>query len=444
MTKRIAELGLLTAMLAALSFVTGAQERRGALGRARNVILMVGDGMGDSEISAARDYEVGPRGRLAMDSLPATASIIVSAVYEDNPRLPVYVADSAASGTAWATGEKTSNGRISTSAQADRDLPTLLEIIQRGGRRVGSVTTAELTDATPAVLASHVRLRECQGPQDMANCPADRQSAGGPGSIAEQEVAHKVDVLLGGGRQRFAQPLDVRSSPAPTVIDLARAADYAVVGSAAELATVRPGHRVLGLFAPGNMSLEWAGVPAVPHPGSGPQRCREGQRPSNEPSLAEMTRKAIDLLDDGGRRAPGFFLQVEGASIDKQNHASNPCGQVGETVAFDAAIRTALDFARRDEKTLVIVTADHGHTSQIVATPSETDHPAGAFSTLITREDAPLTLSYATNVPGRTQEHTGTEVRAVAEGPGSAAIHGTLDQTDLFGIVLAAMGLAAR
>ena len=431
-------------MLVGLSLVATAQSRRGSAGLARNVILMIGDGMGDSEISAARDYEVGPRGRLAMDSLPATASVTVSAVYEDKPRLPVYVADSAASGTAWATGQKTSNGRISTSAQTDRDLPTLLEIVQHSGRRVGSVTTAELTDATPAVLASHVSRRECQGPLDMANCPADRVSAGGPGSIAEQEIAHKVDVLFGGGRQRFEEPLEAPASGASTVVDVARAAGYVVVGSASELAAAQPGHRVLGLFASGNMALEWAGDPAIPYPGSGPQQCHENQRPANEPSLSEMTRKAIELLNAGGSRAPGFFLQVEGASIDKQNHAANPYGQLGETVAFDGAIRTALDFARRDGRTLVIVTADHGHTSQIVATPNETDHPAGAMSTLITREGAPLTLSYATNVPGRVQEHTGTEVRAVADGPGSAAIHGTLDQTDLFGIVLSTMGLASR
>lgn len=79
-----------------------------------------------------------------------------------------------------------------------------------------------------------------------------------------------------------------------------------------------------------------------------------------------------------------------------------------------------------------------------MATPNQTDHPAGAFSILITQEGVPLTLSYATNIPGRTQEHTGTEVRAVAEGPGAAAIRGTVGQTDLFGIVLSAMGLFTR
>ncbi len=84
------------------------------------------------------------------------------------------------------------------------------------------MTTAELTDATPAALAAHVAARTCQGPADMAQCPQDRTSAGGPGSIAEQEIAHGVDVLLGGGYRRFDQPTDggpvVLQTPSRTAI----------------------------------------------------------------------------------------------------------------------------------------------------------------------------------------------------------------------------------
>ena len=78
-----------------------------------------------------------------------------------------------------------------------------------------------------------------------------------------------------------------------------------------------------------------------------------------------MTRRAIDLLDDRKNRN-GFFLQVEGASIDKQDHATNACGQIGETIAFDRAIGVALDYQEDHPETLVVVTADHSHTSQIV------------------------------------------------------------------------------
>src|SRR6516165_2325911 len=174
-------------------------------GTARNIMLFIGDGMGDSEITLARNYAVGAGGRLAMDSLPLTGEYTTYAVQERDPSLPDYVTDSAASGTGWATGHKTSNGRISTTAGTDKDLETLLEIARARGMRTGDVTTAELTEATPAVLASHVANRSCQGPADMAACPQDKKSAGGPGSIAEQIIAHEVDVLMGGGAARFQE-----------------------------------------------------------------------------------------------------------------------------------------------------------------------------------------------------------------------------------------------
>jgi|1185.fasta_scaffold00004_10 alkaline phosphatase len=97
-------------------------------GRARNIILFIGDGMGDSEITAARNYQAGASGRRALDTLPFTGSVTTYALQEGDPSKPDYVTDSAAGGTAWATGQKTSNGRISTSAKADQPLKTILEL----------------------------------------------------------------------------------------------------------------------------------------------------------------------------------------------------------------------------------------------------------------------------------------------------------------------------
>jgi alkaline phosphatase/streptomycin-6-phosphatase len=398
-------------------------------GPARDVILFIGDGMGDSEITAARNYAVGPGGRLALDTLPLTGAYTTYSIQEKSPGLPDLVPDSAATGTAWATGRKTSNGRISTSAGDDRDLPTILELAQQRGYRTGDVTTAELTDATPAVLASHVAHRSCQGPADMAACPQDRKSAGGPGSIAEQLVDHHVDVLMGGGYARFEQSTDA----GPQVVQRALAAGYRIVTSAAGLEYVQPGVQLLGLFAAGNMATEWRGAEAIPYPANvtAPQSCLEDQRPPNEPSLAEMTAKAIALLDAPGSGA-GFFLQVEGASIDKQDHAGNPCGQIGETVAFDRAVHVGLEFAKTHPDTLIVVTADHGHASQIVGLPTDTDHPTGLLSVLRTRGGAPMTMSYSTNGFHRSQDHTGTEVRIAAQGPQAANVVGVIDQTDLF------------
>ena len=400
-------------------------------GGARNVLLFIGDGMGDSEITLARNYTAGAAGHLAMDSLPFTGEYTTYAVTESDPDMPDYVTDSAASGTGWATGTKTSNGRISTTAQSDRDLKTILEVAQERGYRTGDVTTAELTDATPAVLAAHVASRSCQGPSDMTACPQDRKSAGGPGSIAEQMVAHRVDVLLGGGASRFAQPTEA----GPAVSEVARTSGYHIVGTADELeAATAP---VLGLFAPGNMSVEWSGAEAIPYPSNiaNPQTCTEAVRPANEPSLAAMTAKAIALLDRPAGSATGFFLQIEGASIDKQSHAANPCAQIGETIAFDHAIAVGIAFARTHPRTLLIVTGDHGHAGQIVGMPTDTDHPSGLMSALRTKEGGTLVVSYATNGYHRSQDHTGTEIRVAAMGPQAANVLGVINQTDLFSIL---------
>ena len=105
------------------------------------------------------------------------------------------------------------------------------------------------------------------------------------------------------------------------------------------------------------------------------ERCARRTRPATaaQPHLSDMASKAISLLDkESSFSRKGFFLQIEGASIDKQDHAANPCGQIGETVEFDKAVKVALDYQKRNPDTLIIVTADHGHTSQIVATGSTT------------------------------------------------------------------------
>jgi len=407
-------------------------------GTARNILLFIGDGMGDSEITLARNYAVGAAGRLALDTLPLTGAYTTYSIDEREPALPTYVPDSAATGTAWATGHKTSNGRISTSAGDDRDLPTILEIAQQRGYRTGDVTTAELTDATPAVLAAHVSSRACQGPDDMAACPQDRKSAGGPGSIAEQELAHNVDVLMGGGAARFEQQ---KMEDGRTPIQDAIARGYFIIGAEAGLELAKPGRKLLGLFAPGNMTTEWSGQEARPYPSNvgAPQRCRDDNRPAGEPSLAEMTSTAIALLDRGGRTGPGFFLQVEGASIDKQDHNANPCAQIGETIAFDRAVKIGIDYASAHPGTLLVVTADHAHTSQIVGLPTDADPPTGLLSVLLTTDHAPLVVSYGTNGYHRSQDHTGAQVRIAAMGPQAANVVGVRDQTDLFRLLLRAL-----
>ena len=411
----------------------------------RNVILLIGDGMGYSEMTIARNYYYGAAGRLEMDTLPHTGSVTTYSLSEKDPSKPDYVTDSSAGATAWATGVKTSNGRLATVPQTNAVLKTILELAQEKGFKTGNVTTAELVDATPAALASHISVRRCYGPAEMRECLKERKSEGGLGSIAEQMVEHKIDVMLGGGRKRFQGVIDGGQYANKTVVEEAEQLGYRIVNTNAELAALQPGAgKVLGLFNDGNMSLEWSGDPAIPYPGSGPQTCQEFVRPLNEPGLPFMTLKAIQLLRREGS-GPGFFLQVEGAQIDKRGHYANPCEQVGETIAFDNAIKIALDFAKARKDTLVIVTSDHSHTSQIVPIPTAEEHPAGLVSTLITADKTNMAINYATNSVccsrDHDMQHTGAQVRVAAFGPKAEEVSGHHDMIDLFHVMARAMAL---
>lgn len=410
--------------------------------RARNVILLIGDGMGDFEMSAARNYEYGAAGRLNMDELLARSTVTTYSVQESDPEAPNYVPDSAATSTAWSTGQKTSNGRISTTAGTDEDIATTMDLAKQAGMLLGNVSTARLTDATPAGAMAHVAKRGCEGPsQTLAACPQDATQNGGPGSIAEQSIDHEVDVLLGGGADRYDQPDP--GAPGNTVAQDAQDRGYEVVRTADAFAAVEQ-TPVLGLFAGGHLPTERTGPQAAP--GGVVATCADNPAFIDEtPTVDEMTAKAIELLDrTRGKRGqakgqPGFFLQVESASIDKQDHAVNPCQQIGETVAFDRAVQVAKEYAQQQGNTTVIVSADHSHTSQII--PAADTNSPGATATLTTADAQPMKLNYATSTLPASQDHTGSSVPYLASGPGAEEVGGLLDQTDLFGIITGALRL---
>jgi alkaline phosphatase len=228
-------------------------------GPARNVILFIGDGMGDSEITIARNYEKGAAGELNMDALPMTGSYTTYAV-QKGTNVPDYVTDSAASGTAWATGVKTYYNAVGVDSYGAAH-ENIIEAAKKNGLTTGDVTTSEIQDATPAVQESHVALRSCYGPtQTTANCPADAKENGGRGSISEQLLDTRADVTLGGGSTSFTQTATAGTYAGQTLLAQATARGYALVNDQAGLSAVanltKP---VLGLFATGNMSTIWTG-----------------------------------------------------------------------------------------------------------------------------------------------------------------------------------------
>jgi alkaline phosphatase len=402
-----------------------------------SVILLIGDGMDDSMITATRNYSVGAAGRLVMDGLPATGSMTTYGLVPGaGPDLATdYVSDSAATASAFSTGVKTIDGRISQGPSAAAETPgedheTVLEAFARAGKRTGNVTTADITDATPAAAAAHVNDRSCQDPTTMSACPGALKSAGGRGSIAEQLLDAGVDVLLGGGQQRFDRPLEDGSA---SLLDHATAdRGYATVRTADELAGVEDldGGRLLGLFAPVHLTRKYAPLEATAGGATTDDgRCVEQDRGS-EPTVAQMTSTALDLLGEDD-----FFLQVEAASIDKAEHERDICGAIGELEDLDLAVQVALDFQSAHPETLVIVTGDHAHSTQIVM-----DDRGGIETATVTTADGdPMTLAYSTTyreAGDSKATHTGTQIRVAAVGPGAERVTGVIDQTDLHAIML--------
>ncbi|WP_134766206.1 alkaline phosphatase [Nocardioides sp. 1609] len=403
----------------------------------RNVILIIGDGMDDSMITAARNYELGAGGRFAgLDSLPFTGAMTTYGLKAGaGPDYPIaYVSDSAPTASGWSTGKKTIDGRLSQGPSAAANVPgenyeTVLERYQEQGALVGNVSTAELTDATPAAAAAHISQRACQGPADMTNCAVEKKSAtpAGLGSVAEQLVDHEIDVLLGGGKQRFAQATDA----GPTVLDYAQDAhDYRVVEDATALADVSSlaDGPVLGLFANANMTPRYQPLVATPPPGSGgpAYRCQDADR-GTQPDLSAMTAKAIELLDNPN----GFFLQTESAMIDKQEHSSDICGAIGDLAELDETVQVALEFQEANPDTLIIVTGDHAHSTQIIGNPADDGRQT---ATVLTADGDPMSVAYSTNAVG--SDHTGAQIRVAASGPQAANVTGVIDQTDLFRTLL--------
>ena len=387
----------------------GGAQRIAAIGNgtAKNVILFIGDGMGDSEITVARDYLGGANGHF--EGLDAVGQ-------------PAELGDTNAG-----TGQYT----------------------------------------TPAVLESHSTERGCYGPQGktdgssndaLKRCLANQlKENGGIGSISEQLLDTRADVTIGGGSKYFRQTVQGGEYAGKTVWEQAKEMGYQTVendSAAMNALEYKEGQPVLALMSDGNMPTKFNPSKATaqdPAKDANPTVCTMNDKwlGNQGSSLKDMTKKALDLLEaNPASDANGYFLQVEGASIDKQDHAGNACGQIGETDDFDQAIAYAMKNVDLTN-TLVIVTADHAHTSQILNA-----QPAYALSTVLKTADGNnMVVSYGTaeadsrdedgGYNGGDMAHTGTQLRVAASGPGAQRVIGLTDQTDNFYTIANTLGLAS-
>ncbi|MCX7813153.1 MAG: alkaline phosphatase [Pseudothermotoga sp.] len=279
------------------------------LAHVKNVIYFIGDGMGFNHVYLASILEGRPL------NMMKTQYVGIVRTFSAN----TWVTDSAAAGTALASGFKTKNGMIGMLPNGE-PVPSIAEVLKSYGVKVGIVVTCRITHATPAAFYGHVPDR------DMEN------------ELAEQLIKSDFDVIMGGGLRHFI-PASVKGSSRKDEKDLlalAKERGYTLVTKKSELAQITSG-KVLALFASSHLA------PA-------------SERTGEQPMLYEMVQKALELLSKDGEP---FFLIVEGSQIDWEAHGNDPYGVWKEVVEFDKAIGVALEFAKKNPDTLIIVTSDH-------------------------------------------------------------------------------------
>lgn len=435
----------------------------------RQVILIIGDGMDEQQVTIARNYLKGAQGELLLDSMPVRGASQILTIEDRVNGKPIYVADSANTATSLATGVVTSRGRLATTAGSDEDIPTIIEIAEAAGYRTGIVSTASVTDATPASFAAHVSQRFCENPDQIervefsgihiGGCPQDMQKNGGPGAISQQLAESDVDVILGGGAKHFTPKAEGSQL---SVADLARSNGFNVVETADALSKTPTGERLLGLFSESTMPVRMQGEDGRASEQPAPSllnhvhqylgdvtlpesmECQPNPEFASVPTLKQMTDAALTHLAADNNK--GFFLTIESASIDKQSHERKPCGSIGEVEQLDEALASALAFAEQHPNTLVLVTADHSQAAQLIPHPSLfaaypiPTYSPGYVSLIETPEGGVMMVNYATT-NFMMEEHTGAAVPLYANAEGQGLVPPYLRQPEIFDIMKNYLGL---
>ncbi|MDY6976569.1 MAG: alkaline phosphatase [Pseudomonadota bacterium] len=467
-------------------------------GKAKNVILFVGDGMGVSTVTAARILDgqmnglAGEENQLSFDKFPFSG---LSKTYNVDAQTP----DSAGTMTAMMSGIKTDVGVIGVDEDIERgdcstvagnELVTALELAEIAGKSTGIISTARITHATPAATYAKSADRNWE---DISDMPEEAVTAG-CSDIAEQLVnfeanleanfegldVNGIEVVMGGGRRHFLPRDEAFNSPdAASSVEgdrtdgrdltaewqaMYESGVYIYDQSGFDGLDTETTEKVFALFNESHMQYE----------------ADRGNDIAGEPSIAEMTSAAIKVLDNNEQ---GFFLMVESGRIDHAHHAGNAYGALHDTIAFAEAVDTA-DKLTDDEDTLIIVTADHGHVFTIAGYPKRGNPILGKVVNVGSDEAATAadgtpytTLGYTnglgfrnlgdetnsdatylngpdtgrkditdvdTTTPGYHQEaliplgsetHSGEDVGIYAKGPGAFLVNGTNEQSVIFHVM---------
>ena len=475
-----------------------------SLSRAKNVILFVGDGMGVSTLTASRIFEgqksgaTGEENQLSFEKFPYSALI---KTYSANQQTP----DSAPTMTAMMTGVKTNDGvvgldegvtRGNCASSSGHEVATALELAEIGGLSTGIISTARITHATPAATYAKSVERNWEDDGDQPDAEAKACE-----DIASQLVnfetnlevrypgidVNGIEVVMGGGRRSFLPKDAAFNSPdAVSSVEGDRTdgrdlvsewqgqypdGTYVYDETGFDTVNTETTERLFGLFNESHMQYE----------------ADRGNDVAGEPSIADMTKKAIGVLDNNPN---GFFLMVEGGRIDHAHHAGNASGALTDTIALSDAVKAAYDETDPDE-TLILVTADHSHVFTIAGYPKRGNPilgkvvTVGASTPSLADDGLPYTtlgytngLGFAdygsatdsdiryndpvaagrkdlsaidTTTPGFHQEaliplgdsetHAGEDITLHATGPGAQLAQGNIEQSAVFQVINQALGL---
>ena len=353
--------------------------------KAKNVILLIGDGMSISQISAYRLLNGGPNSRISVDKFPYSGIVLTHS--ED-----AIVTDSASSATAYSTGYKTNNTYLGLDSEKN-NLENLTETLDQYGFVSSLLATSEITHATPAAFVAHVDLR----------WKTDE--------ISSQMVDSNVATFLGGGRHFFLpKEMGGKREDGKNLLEEINAS-HTLLTSREEMFNFdqNKSGRVFGLFAD--------------------EHIRNIEIPSHslEPSLSEMLEFAVNRSDhfiDNGCK--GFFIMAEGSQVDWAGHVNNLEYLRREMHDLDSAVESALKYAMERKDTLVVVTSDHETGGLLIEPANPVDYSGNEVK-----------FSFNTAV-GR-GSHTGVPVPVYAYGPGAQHFTGTLDNTDIYRAILASL-----
>lgn len=316
---------LATLGTASVSFgFTEADKSKPKKGKVKNIIFLVSDGMSTGTLNMADLMLQRKEGR-GSRWLQLYRDNKASRALMDTASANSLVTDSAAASSAWGGGHRVNNGALNVGPNGEIYKP-ILQKFKAAGKAVGCVTTVPITHATPAGFSVNSKSR---GSQD---------------DIAAQYLDLRFDVMMGGGEEYF---LKEKRKDGRDLFQEYIGKGYAVARNKTEMGAIQPGKPVMAVFYQD-------GLPYTVDQKS------DDKLMSAVPSLAEMTRKAIALMENNPN---GFVMQVEGGKVDWAAHANDAGSLIYDQMAFDEAIGVAVDFASKRNDTLVIITADHGNSN---------------------------------------------------------------------------------